>query len=235
MTHPVPSTTHPNALMIGQFSARTLVERFGSPLYVMDEALIRTRMRLYTSYFKHADFDTTVTYAGKAFLTKAMVQIVDQEGLSLDCVSLGELMTALSVHFPPERILLHGNNKSNEELTTAIQAGIGLIILDNPSEVHRIKTLQPKQPVKVLVRVNPGIEAHTHAYIKTTTQDSKFGLSLADPNTLDFLTELAQDPAFDLKGLHCHIGSQIQIWMLTWKLCLSFWIRLSRCVNAAST
>ena len=210
MTHPVPSTSHPSALMIGQFSAKTLVERFGSPLYVMDEALIRLRMRLYTTHFKHPDFQTTVTYAGKAFLTKAMAQIVDQEGLHLDCVSLGELMTALSVNFPPQRILLHGNNKSDEELATAIAAGVGLIILDNPSEAHRIKALQPDHPIAVLVRVNPGIEAHTHAYIKTTTQDSKFGLSLADPNTLHFLEELAHDPNFDLKGLHCHIGSQIQ-------------------------
>lgn len=210
MTHPVPSTSNPNTLMIGRFSAKSLVERFGSPLYVMDETLIRSRMRLYTSAFIHPDFQTTVTYAGKAFLTKAMVQIVEQEGLNLDVVSLGELMTALSVNFPPQRLVLHGNNKSDEELATAINAGVGLIVLDNPTEVERIKALNPNHPVSVLVRVNPGIEAHTHAYIKTTSQDSKFGMSLADPTTFTFLRTLAQDPLFDLQGLHCHIGSQIQ-------------------------
>lgn len=210
MTHPVPSTPNPNDLMIGNFSAKTLIERFGSPLYVMDEALIRSRMRLYTTHFVHPDFETTITYAGKAFLTKAMVQIVDQEGLWLDVVSLGELMTALSVNFPPQRIIVHGNNKSDEELTAAITTGVGLIVIDNPTEIQRIKALNPPHPLSVLVRVNPGIEAHTHAYIKTTTQDSKFGLSLADPKTLDFLYDLALDPGFDLKGLHCHIGSQIQ-------------------------
>ena len=210
MTHPVPSTSNPNTLMIGKFSAKSLVERFGSPLYVMDETLIRSRMRLYKTAFTHPDFQTIVTYAGKAFLTKAMVQIVDQEGLNLDVVSLGELMTALSVNFPPQRLVLHGNNKSDEELSTAINAGVGLIVLDNPTEVERIKALNPSHPISVLVRVNPGIEAHTHAYIKTTSQDSKFGMSLADPTTFTFLRTLAQDPLFDLQGLHCHIGSQIQ-------------------------
>ncbi len=210
MTHPVPSTSNPNTLMIGRFSAKSLVERFGSPLYVMDETLIRSRMRLYKTAFIHPDFQTIVTYAGKAFLTKAMVQIVEQEGLNLDVVSLGELMTALSVNFPPQRLVLHGNNKSDEELATAINAGVGLIVLDNPTEVERIKALNPNHPVSVLVRVNPGIEAHTHAYIKTTSQDSKFGMSLADPTTFTFLRTLAQDPLFDLQGLHCHIGSQIQ-------------------------
>lgn len=210
MTHPVPSTSNPNTLMIGRFSAKSLVERFGSPLYVMDETLIRSRMRLYKTAFIHPDFQTIVTYAGKAFLTKAMVQIVEQEGLYLDVVSLGELMTALSVNFPPQRLVLHGNNKSDEELATAINAGVGLIVLDNPTEVERIKALNPNHPVSVLVRVNPGIEAHTHAYIKTTSQDSKFGMSLADPTTFTFIRTLAQDPLFDLQGLHCHIGSQIQ-------------------------
>ena len=210
MTHPVRSTSNPNTLMIGRFSAKSLVERFGSPLYVMDETLIRSRMRLYKTAFIHPDFQTIVTYAGKAFLTKAMVQIVEQEGLNLDVVSLGELMTALSVNFPPQRLVLHGNNKSDEELATAINAGVGLIVLDNPTEVERIKALNPNHPVSVLVRVNPGIEAHTHAYIKTTSQDSKFGMSLADPTTFTFLRTLAQDPLFDLQGLHCHIGSQIQ-------------------------
>lgn len=210
MTHPVPPTPQSNALMIGDFSAKSLVERFGSPLYVMDEALIRARMRLYKTHFIHPDFKTTITYAGKAFLTKAMVQIVEQEGLNLDVVSLGELMTALSVNFPPHRLILHGNNKSVDELQTAIEAGVGLIVVDNPDEVKRIKHLNPSRRLNVLLRVNPGIEAHTHDYIKTATQDSKFGMSLADPNTFAFLRDLAHDPQFNLMGLHCHIGSQIQ-------------------------
>ena len=210
MTHFVPSSPPTTTLMFGAFSARNLVERFGSPLYVMDEPLIRARMRLYKTEFKHPSFDTAITYAGKAFLTKAMVQIVDQEGLNLDVVSLGELMTALSVNFPPRRLILHGNNKSTEELQTALEAGVGLIVVDNPDEVRRIRSLHPTHRIAVLLRVNPGIEAHTHDYIKTATQDSKFGMSLADPQTLALIRELHQDLQFALLGLHCHIGSQIQ-------------------------
>jgi diaminopimelate decarboxylase len=210
MTPFVPSSPQTNSLMIGSLSARNLVDRFGSPLYVMDETLIRTRMRLYKTEFNHPDFATTITYAGKAFLTKAMVQIVDQEGLNLDVVSFGELMTALSVNFPPERLILHGNNKSKEELQTAIEAGVGVIVVDNPDEVRRIKSLHPTRRLNVLLRVNPGIEAHTHDYIKTATQDSKFGMSLADPNTFTLIRDLHRDPQFALLGFHCHIGSQIQ-------------------------
>jgi diaminopimelate decarboxylase len=210
MTPFVPSSPQTNSLMIGSLSARNLVDCFGSPLYVMDETLIRTRMRLYKTEFKHPDFATTITYAGKAFLTKAMVQIVDQEGFNLDVVSFGELMTALSVNFPPERLILHGNNKSTEELQTAIETGVGVIVVDNPDEVRRIKSLHPTRRLKVLLRVNPGIEAHTHDYIKTATQDSKFGMSLADPNTFTLIRDLHRDPQFALLGFHCHIGSQIQ-------------------------
>lgn len=210
MTHPVPTTPQSNALMIGDFSARTLIQRFGSPLYVMDESMIRSRMRLYQNSFTHSDFQTTITYAGKAFLTKAMVQITQQEGLHLDVVSLGELMTALSVHFPPQRLILHGNNKSVEELKTAIDVGVGLIVLDNPDELERLVRLQPNRRIPVLLRVNPGIEAHTHDYIKTATPDSKFGMSLADPATTAFLKVLAHHTLIDLQGVHCHIGSQIQ-------------------------
>jgi diaminopimelate decarboxylase len=210
MTHFVPQPPQTSSLMIGNWSARDLVNRFGSPLYVMDEALIRARMRLYKTEFKHPDFNTLITYAGKAFLTKAMVQIADQEGLNLDVVSLGELMTALSVNFPPHRLILHGNNKSMEELQAAIEAGVGVIVLDNPDEVQRIKSLHPTQPLRVLLRINPGIEAHTHDYIKTAKQDSKFGMSLADPKTFTLIRDLHRDPQFTLLGLHCHIGSQIQ-------------------------
>lgn len=210
MTHPVPPTPQTNALMIGDFSARALIQRFGSPLYVMDEALIRSKMRLYKNSFTHSDFTTTITYAGKAFLTKAMVQITHQEGLSLDVVSLGELMTALSVNFPMERVVMHGNNKSVEELQAVIDANIGLLVLDNPDELQRLIRLQPQHRIPVLLRVNPGIEAHTHDYIKTATPDSKFGMSLTDPVTFTFLRDLADHPLIDLQGLHCHIGSQIQ-------------------------
>ena len=210
MTHPVPPTPQTHALMIGDFSARSLIQRFGSPLYVMDEALIRSKMRLYKNSFTHSDFTTTITYAGKAFLTKAMVQITHQEGLSLDVVSLGELMTALSVNFPVERVVMHGNNKSVEELQAVIDANIGLLVLDNPDELQRLLRLQPQHRIPVLLRVNPGIEAHTHDYIKTATPDSKFGMSLCDPATFTFLRELADHPLIDLQGLHCHIGSQIQ-------------------------
>lgn len=202
------SLTHPGHLMIGQLTATELVERFGTPLYVMDEKMIRNQMQLFKRAFVHPKLTSEVIYASKAFLTLAMCKLVEQEGLSLDVVSGGELYTAYKAGFPMERIYFHGNNKSVQELAMAIELGCGTIVLDNPYELQLLLPLL-RQPQRVLLRVNPGIDAHTHEYIATTKHDSKFGLSTADPATLTLIQRLSDEPLIRFMGLHAHIGSQI--------------------------
>lgn len=197
-------------LRIGDFTVSELAREYQTPLYLMDEARIRSRMRLFKKAFRHKGLKTEVLYASKAFLNLAMVQLVESEGLGLDVVSGGELYTAIQAGFPLERVYFHGNNKSREELAYAIEQRVGTIILDNPTEAALLSELLPDgQIMRVLLRVNPGIDAHTHAYIATTTHDSKFGVSLHDPSTLDLIRILATNPKLDFLGLHCHIGSQI--------------------------
>lgn len=196
-------------LMIGNKRASDLAKRFQTPLYVMDEMRIRNQMRLFKNSFKDDEIQTQVAYASKAFLTQAMVQVVEEEGLFLDVVSAGELYTALSVGFDPKKLIFHGNNKSLEELTYALNSKLGLIVMDNQAEFERIESLKPKQKVNVLLRVNVGVEAHTHKYIQTTTLDSKFGLSIFDQSTELLIQKIMTSSYVNLKGLHAHIGSQI--------------------------
>ncbi|MBV1709072.1 MAG: diaminopimelate decarboxylase [Erysipelothrix sp.] len=195
-------------LMIGTFTAKQLAERFGTPLYVIDEKHVRNQARLFKNSFTHPTLMSEVIYASKAFLTLAMCKLIQEEGLSLDVVSGGELYTAHVAGFNMERIYFHGNNKSAEELKMAIDLGVGTIVLDNESELNLLLPLL-KSTQTVLLRVNPGIEAHTHEYIATTKNDSKFGLSTADPATLTLIERLNQEPLIEFAGLHAHIGSQI--------------------------
>ncbi|MBR0577124.1 diaminopimelate decarboxylase [Proteiniclasticum sp. BAD-10] len=202
---------HPEELHIGGVSARALAEKYGTPLYVMDEEAIRQRMREFKYAMGKSSLATDVLYASKAFLTLAMVKIIQEEDLSLDVVSGGELYTALAAGFDPSRIYFHGNNKSPEELEYALASGVGTIIVDNEDEVERMESLWTPSngPQSIILRVNPGIEAHTHEYISTTKNDSKFGLSIFQEETLLLLQRLQEDPRFSLQGIHCHIGSQI--------------------------
>lgn len=200
-----------NELYIGGVGTRELASTYGTPLYIMDEEEIRTRARLFGENFTHEKIETEVIYASKAFMTKAMAKLIGEEGLSLDVVSGGELFTALSAGFPAEKIFFHGNNKSLEELSYAVKSGVGTIILDNEDEVERLRGIledNAKQQI-VMLRVNPGIEAHTHEYISTTKNDSKFGLSIFSEDTTDLIRSLDRDPLLDFQGIHCHIGSQI--------------------------
>jgi diaminopimelate decarboxylase len=194
--------------MIGNYTARQLADRFGTPLYVIDEKHVRNQARLFIDSFTHPNLKTEVIYASKAFLTLAMCKLIEEEGLSLDVVSGGELYTAHIAQFNMNNVYFHGNNKSVEELNMALRFGVNTIVLDNESELERLIPLLSK-PQKVLLRVNPGIEAHTHEYIATTKNDSKFGLSTADPATLTLIERLCQEPMIDFAGLHAHIGSQI--------------------------
>jgi len=198
-----------NQLYVGSHSVSNLAQQFGTPLFIMDEALMRKQMRLFKQCFKHSLVSTEVAYASKAFLNLAMCRLVDEEGLHLDVVSGGELYTAKQAKFPMEKILFHGNHNTQEELQMALDYKVGLIVLDNPFEVDTIQNLNPSQPVPVLLRVNPGIEAHTHDYIATSRLDSKFGMNIFSDETLDLIASLNKNDQFDFKGLHCHIGSQI--------------------------
>lgn len=198
-------------LEIGGCDTVELAREFGTPLYIMDEAHIRDICRQYYRSFVKEMEKTEVIYASKAFLTLAMCRIIEQEGLGLDVVSGGELYTALQADFSPAQIFFHGNNKSREELSMAINAGVGRIVVDNFYEMSVLNDLakEMNQQVSILLRITPGIEAHTHEYIQTGQMDSKFGFTLAN-GTADRAIELAFSyPNLNVKGLHAHIGSQI--------------------------
>jgi diaminopimelate decarboxylase len=198
-------------LEIGGVDAVELTQEFGTPLYVYDVALMRERARGFKRAFEEQNIKAQVAFASKAFSTIAMIQLVEEEGLSLDVVSGGELYTALAAGFPVERIHFHGNNKSREELEMALDQRIGCIVVDNFYELELLKTicLEKNANVHILLRVTPGIEAHTHDYILTGQEDSKFGFDLQNGQAEEALKTALQFEYFDVLGLHCHIGSQI--------------------------
>jgi len=198
-------------LEIGGVDAIDLTRQFGTPLYVYDVALMRERARGFKQTFDDLQVTAQVAYASKAFSTVAMIQLAEEEGLSLDVVSGGELYTAFVAGFPVERIHFHGNNKSREELEMALDHKIGCIVVDNFTELELLKALcqEKNTTVSILLRVTPGIEAHTHDYILTGQEDSKFGFGLENGQAEEALKVALQSNYFDVLGLHCHIGSQI--------------------------
>ncbi|MFE5317111.1 diaminopimelate decarboxylase [Paenibacillus sp. NPDC056579] len=198
-------------LEIGGCDTTELVERFGTPLYVMDEALIRRRSSEYVSAFRASGLKFQVAYASKAFCVMAMCRLAEEEGLSLDVVSDGELYTALQAGFPADRIHFHGNNKSPQEIEMAIDAKIGCFVVDNMVELHLLNAIagEKRQKVNILFRLTPGVEAHTHEYISTGQIDSKFGLDLDNGSAYRAVQEAVQLPNIELLGVHSHIGSQI--------------------------
>jgi len=198
-------------LEIGGVDATELVRRFGTPLYVMDEALIRQRAREFTEAFKASGLKYQVAYASKAFCVLAMCRLAEEEGLSLDVVSDGELHTALKAGFPVERIHFHGNNKTPFEIEMAIEAGIGCFVVDNFTELHLLNEIagEKGRRVQILYRVTPGVEAHTHDYISTGQTDSKFGFDIGNGQAKQGI-ELGRGMAHvEILGVHSHIGSQI--------------------------
>ncbi|MBS4191099.1 diaminopimelate decarboxylase [Bacillus sp. FJAT-49705] len=198
-------------LEIGGIDTVELANEFGTPLYVYDVSLIRERARGFKQTFENLNIPAQVAYASKAFSTIAMVQLADEEGLSLDVVSGGELYTALAAGFPQERIHFHGNNKSKEELEMALKNEIGCIVVDNFYELELLNSICESMRVntKILLRVTPGIEAHTHDYILTGQADSKFGFDLQNGQAEEALAKALQLERIEVLGLHCHIGSQI--------------------------
>ncbi|MCG0278236.1 MAG: diaminopimelate decarboxylase [Thermanaeromonas sp.] len=198
-------------LEIGGCDVVDLAREFETPLYIFDEDLIRANCRKFKQAFVQKYGNAEVIYAGKAFLTTAICRIIAQEGLGLDVVSGGELYTALKAGFPPSRIYFHGNNKSRQELLLALEAGVGRVVVDNFLELETLNRLAVErgQRVPVLLRVTPGIEAHTHEYIRTGQIDSKFGFTLPTGQALEAVRKTRELPGIEYKGLHCHIGSQI--------------------------
>jgi len=188
-----------------------LARRFGTPLYVYDADLIRRNCRSYRDLLLKYYPEGEIAYAGKAFLTMAMCRLLQQEGLSLDVVSEGELFLARSAGFPPERIYFHGNNKSAAELKAAVEWGVGRVVVDNLAELEELarEAERQRRSVSILLRIKPGISPHTHRHIQTGQIDSKFGLGIADGQAMAAVKKALQSPRLNLRGLHCHIGSQI--------------------------
>ncbi|NLU71860.1 diaminopimelate decarboxylase [Streptomyces sp. HNM0575] len=209
--------TSTGSVTVGGVDVKDLAEEFGTPLFVLDEADFRARCRAWRDAF---GADADVFYAGKAFLSRAVVRWLTEEGLNLDVCSGGELSVALAAGMPAERIALHGNNKSSAEIEQAVKAGVGRIVLDSFQEIVRVahvaESLGRRQPVQI--RVTVGVEAHTHEFIATAHEDQKFGLALAGGATqpeagggqaAEAVRRVLKLDSLELVGIHSHIGSQI--------------------------
>jgi diaminopimelate decarboxylase len=198
-------------LTIGGVDTIELAKQYGTPLFVYDTALIRKRARGFIDTFEKLGVTAQVAYASKAFACVAAYQLAAQENLSLDVVSGGELFTAIKAGFPAERIHFHGNNKSIAELELAFDTKIGCIVVDNFYEIAVLKEIaqSKNQEMNVLLRVTPGVEAHTHDFITTGQADSKFGFDLNNGQADEAFKQVVNDEYINLLGLHCHIGSQI--------------------------
>ncbi|MBA1335806.1 MAG: Diaminopimelate decarboxylase [Firmicutes bacterium] len=198
-------------LEIGGCDTVELAKEFGTPLYIMDEALIRENCKTFVRSFSKVYPNSEVIYAGKAFLTKAISRIIYQEGMSLDVVSGGELYTAYSAGFPMEKIYFHGNNKSPEEIKLALDLGVGYIVVDNINEMVTINHISAflGKSQKVLLRISPGVTGDTHKYIQTGQLDSKFGFPVYQDIAFNAVKKALTLDNLRIEGIHCHIGSQI--------------------------
>ncbi|WP_235069754.1 diaminopimelate decarboxylase [Turicibacter sp. TJ11] len=198
-------------LYIGGMSCLELAQTYQTPLYVFDEQLARKNCQEYMKHFKAKENNNRVAYAGKAFLPLHMCRLIKDEGLYLDVVSGGELYTAHKVNFPMEKVLFHGNNKTIEEIQMGLDLGVGRFVVDNYYELDLLEQFCKEKQMKqaIYLRITPGIEAHTHDYIKTGQIDSKFGFTLTNGDLSECLSNFHQYQHLELIGLHAHIGSQI--------------------------
>lgn len=213
MTHPIPFSLLPDSaasapdgsLTIGGCSVVDLAAEFGTPLFIYDEDHLRSRAREAVEAFGPG-----VAYASKAFLCKAMAQLVHEEGMDIDVSTAGELHVALDAGIPAHDLILHGNNKSLTELTMAIDAGVQRIIVDSFDEMDRLDLLHDGgDPIDVLIRITPGVEAHTHEFIATGRDDSKFGFTVSTGLAAKAIERALVSPSMRLRGIHAHIGSQV--------------------------
>ncbi len=201
-----------NQLYIGKYALTDLAKKYQTPLYVYDEGGIRAKMDIFKNYFKSDKFECNIVYATKAFLAPRLIKMLTEYGFYADGVSLGDIYLLERSGFDLKHLVLHGNNKSDEELETAILKNIGYIVVDNLGELKRLEVFanKYKKNINTLIRINPGIEAHTHAYIETSLLDSKFGESIYDFDILEKMFEIYKNNEFlTLDGFHAHIGSQI--------------------------
>lgn len=200
--------TADGVVAVGGIEVTKLAEEFGTPAYFLDEEDFRSRCRAWAHAFGP---DADVFYAGKAFLSKAVVKWLKEEGLNVDVCSGGELTTALAAGMPASRIAFHGNNKSEGEIRRAVEAGVGRIVLDSFQEIARVahiaRELGVRQPVQI--RVTVGVEAHTHEFIATAHEDQKFGIAVADGSAAEAVRRALGHDSLELLGVHSHIGSQI--------------------------
>lgn len=198
-------------LSIGGCDAVELAREYGTPVYVFDEADLRARCQELQSEFSSRLPDVLILYASKAYIGKAMAQLMADEGLGLDVVAGGEIAFARAAEFPMERVYMHGNNKSREELEEAISAGVGRIVVDNFLDVEQTEAVAKAAGRKqaVLLRITPDVDPHTHSHITTGVIDSKFGLPLVEGQAEEALRRALASPHLEVMGLHCHIGSQL--------------------------
>ncbi|WP_034299393.1 diaminopimelate decarboxylase [Alkalibacterium sp. AK22] len=205
------SVNEDNQLEISGVNTVELANKYGTPLYVYDIALIRQKIEAFREAFARYEKRTQIAYASKAFSSLALYELLAEEDVSLDVVSGGELFLALQAKFPADRIHFHGNNKSFNELKEAVENKIGCVVVDNFVEIDMLNevTSQLESQMDVLLRVTPGIGAHTHEYITTGQEDSKFGFDLGSGQVEEAIVKLNEMPNINVIGLHAHIGSQI--------------------------
>ncbi len=199
-------------LEIGGCDALDLVKEYGTPLYVMDESVIRQNCKRYKEAMdKYYDGHGLVLYAAKAFCTLAACRIVHQEGLGIDVVSGGELFTAIKAGFPMDKVYFHGNNKTLDEIEMGIDYNIGRFVVDNHEELRNINKIagEKNKKVRISIRIKPGVDAHTHEFVQTGQIDSKFGVALENGEAHEIVEEAKGMNNVELVGVHCHIGSQI--------------------------
>ena len=198
-------------MKISGVELKDLAKEYGTPLYIYDAKMLNDNMKLYKNNFKSKEFETEVIYASKAFNVKEMVRLVKNNGLSLDCVSVGELYTALKVGFNPANVYFHGNNKTPDDIKYILDNNVGNIVVDNLMELEEIDLLTKElnKKVNILIRINVGVSAHTHKFIVTAHIDSKFGVLYGSDDYKKMLNIINGNDRINFLGFHSHIGSQI--------------------------
>lgn len=213
MIFPQSSRRISGELQIGGCNVTALAARFGTPIFIFDEGDFKTRIRNWSESFKATFKDEAgeVFYAAKAFISVEIAKLIDEGGIGLDVCTGGELAVARAAKFPGERIEMHGNNKSEDEIAAAIDYRVGTIVVDSMQEIDRVALLahEKNRVQNVMLRLNPGVEAHTHEYIATAHEDVKFGFSIAAGAAWDAILSASRHESLKVIGVHCHIGSQI--------------------------
>ena len=206
------SVNEKNHLVIGKNDTVELAKEYGTPLYVIDEDLVRENCRVYKNAVdKYYDGNGLILYASKAFSSKFIYKVVKEEGLGIDVVSGGELYTAIKSDFPMDKVYFHGNNKTVDELKMAVENRIGCVIVDNIYELEKLNEIAAGEGIvqNIMFRIKPGVDAHTHSFVQTGQIDSKFGVALENGEAFEICKKASEMSNVKVHGVHCHIGSQI--------------------------